>query len=352
MKGTLTYLTTLLFFSAFFSLNAKAQLQANFTASIKQGCSPLSVQFNDASAGNPTEWLWNLGNGGTSTFPDPGAIYITPGTYLVTLTVKNGNGETSTKIDSITVYSQPQVEFNASPPEGCAPLNVQFQDQSIAGSGTITSWVWDFGDGNQSNGQNPLHTYNISDTFNITLAVTNSFGCSQSLTKNEFIKINGTVTAGYSYTYIDACDPPVEINFKNQSVSSEALTYQWFFGDGGTSTEINPAHTYVSSGDYSVQLIAVNISGCRDTITQTVSISSAKANFSISGSSCINEPVFFEDSSSTRPLSANWQFGDGATAAGIASDSCLRKPRHIYNYHDRQFWYMRKYGTKKHYCYK
>ena len=70
---------------------------------------------------------------------------------------------------------------------------VNFTDKSDPGSGTIKTWLWDFGDGLGSSAQNPAHLYNLTDTFTVTLKVTNSFGCSHSVNKASFISVADTV---------------------------------------------------------------------------------------------------------------------------------------------------------------
>lgn len=304
-------------FTVLISANASAQLNADFTATMQQGCSPLVVQFNDASAGNPTQWLWDLGNGNTSTRQNPGATYFNPGKYTITLTIKNASGEnTVVKKDFIVVHANPTVSFSANPSDGCAPLNVFFTDKSIANDGTLSSWIWDFGDGTTSTLQNATHTYNISDTFSVTLNVTNSFGCKQTLQNKDLIKVGGLVKAGFNYNYTSICNTPATVTFINTSVANGALKYQWFFGDGSSSTNINPIHVYNNSGNFTVSLVAQNKEGCTNTYKQQISIGSAKANFTYTGG-CINEPVVFTDASSSLPINEIWNFGDGTTDTGF-----------------------------------
>ena len=306
----------LYFLPVFICINASAQLHADFNSNIKQGCSPLVVQFADSSAGNPAEWYWDLGNGAISTQKDPGAIYINPGTYTIKLHVKNGMGEDSIiKSDYIIVYENPSPSFKATPTEGCAPFNVDFNDKSKAGSGTIATWVWDFGDGITSNLQNPSHTYNISDTFDVILNVTNTFGCRKTLEQQSLIKVGGLVNANFNYQYNNVCNTPATVTFINASQSSEKLTYQWLFGDGTASTEENPVHVYATSGNFTVKFTAINENGCSDTYQNIISIGSAKADFDNS-TACVNEQVFFTDKSIPKPLSENWDFGDGETDTG------------------------------------
>src|SRR5215212_2310045 len=140
----------------FWHITASAQLTANFSASPLSGCSPLIVNFSDLSTGNPTQWRWDLGNGVISTLKNPSATYFNPGTYNIKLVVRNAAGADSiTRNQYITVHGNPTVDFMASDTTGCFPLPVHFTDQSTAGSGTVSNWQWDFGDGYLSSQQSP-----------------------------------------------------------------------------------------------------------------------------------------------------------------------------------------------------
>src|SRR5437763_13176359 len=131
---------------------SQAQLAANFSATPTAGCTPMVVIFSDLSTGNPTSWKWDLGNGTISFLQNPAVTYFTPGTYNVKLIIHNaaGNADSIIKNQYITVYSSPNVNFSGTPTTGCYPLPVQFTDLSLPLSGTITTWEWDFGDGNIS----------------------------------------------------------------------------------------------------------------------------------------------------------------------------------------------------------
>lgn len=309
-----TTLCLLLF--AFLYTRSSAQLKADFTSNTQQGCAPLVVQFVDASAGIPTQWFWDLGNGTTSTKQNPGVIYINPGTYTVKLVIKNASGQDSViKTNYITVYTYPTPALTVTPTNGCAPFNVKFTDKSVAGSGTVSNWIWDFGDGNVSTEQNPQHTYNISDTFDVSLTVVNSFGCRKTIRDTSLIKVGGLIRAGFTYTYNNICKPPSTIKFNDLSISKTPITYQWTFGDGAASTEKDPVHIYTTSGNFTAQLIIINEEGCSDTTSQTISIGGIKADFAFTNG-CVNEPIIFTDKSTPKPVSATWDFGDGGKATG------------------------------------
>src|SRR5262245_57583448 len=118
---------------------------ANFTSDLTQGCFPLTVKFNDVSTGTVTNWSWDFGNGNTSTLQNPSAVFSTPGTYDVTLTVSNGGApSTRTRAAYIVVHDLPAVDFSFDTNSGCAPLSVKFKDQTSTASGQIASWLWVF----------------------------------------------------------------------------------------------------------------------------------------------------------------------------------------------------------------
>ncbi len=303
-------------FFLFTGFLAQAQPIADFTATPTSGCPPLFVKFNDASSGNPTFYRWDLGNGTISFLPEPSVTYFNPGQYSVKLYVRNAQGEDSiVKTQYITVYALPTVAFTATPTTGCYPLPVQFTDQSAAGSGSIATWEWDFGDGNSSTLQNPAHTYTASGNYNVTLRVKNSNGCTRTLTKPQYIQINNGVTANFSNSIPNSCNPPAVINFQNLSTGTGTLSYQWSFGDGGVSAATNPVYAYNNTGSYTVTLIVSNATGCSDTIIRTnaITIGSVAASFTSPDSVCVNSPVSFINTSSPVPAAATWSFGDGTT---------------------------------------
>jgi gliding motility-associated-like protein len=299
---------------------SQAQLVANFTGTPVSGCAPLVVQFNDQSTGNPTQWRWDLGNGTISFLQNPAVTYFNPGQYNVKLVVRNANGADSVvKNQYISVFAQPTVAFTGTPTTGCYPLLVQFADQSAPGSGTIASWEWDFGDGTGANVQNPSHTYTSSGNYNVTLRVTNSNGCVRTLSRPQYIQISNGVTANFSNSAPNSCNPPATINFQNLTVGTGAIAYEWNFGDGGTSTLPNPTHVYAAMGSYTVTLIAINSTGCRDTIVKpnAITIGSVTGAFTGPDSVCVGAVAAFVNTSTPAPGGATWDFGDGTGATGI-----------------------------------
>ena len=310
-------------------LYSSAQLKPDFTADNVSGCSPLVVSFTDASTGNPTSYLWNLGNGTTSNRQNPSTTYFEPGKYTITLTIKNSLGADSiVKSQYITVNPKPVPKFTVNNTTGCFPLKTQFTDQTGADAGSIVKWEWDFGDGVLSNLQNPSHTYTSTGNFNVSLRITNSNGCVGSTTIGSYIRINTGVKANFSSSAASTCSAPATVNFVNNSTGSGALTYRWDFGDSSISTLQSPSHVYNTSGSFPVKLIVTNSQGCSDTITKNnfVTIGTVKADFTFPASSCEGASVTFTNTSNPAPGGALWDFGDGTKSTAISPVKVFNKP--------------------------
>lgn len=317
-------LTVALFFLVcgfFFGNRAVAQAPvAQFTSDITAGCAPIIVNFTDQSTNNPTSWFWDFGNGVTSTLQNPVATFFNPGTFTISLTATNASGSSTTvQTAYITVNDRPTVNFTASDTTGCSPFTVQFTDLSTPGSGSLASWLWDFGDGNTSTQQNPVHTYTNNGLFTVTLRVTNSAGCFNVFSKIQYIQIVNGVNADFSNSLATDCRPPSSISFTNLSTGPGNVTYQWFFGDGGTSTVASPNYTYVTAGTYTVTLIGTSDIGCSDTIVKSdlVVVQNVVSAITSPDSVCVGAPVNFVNATTPLPPAATWYYGDGGSQPGV-----------------------------------
>jgi PKD repeat protein len=251
------------------------QVRANFTTNNTNGTVPLFVQFTDVSTGSPQNFSWNFGDNATSTEQNPMHEYNVSGNYSVSETVGLGNAnDTMTKTDYITAQlpsaAPPIAQFyvsetNISIPDGVdTNTSVKFTDTSI-GVG-INAWVWVFGDGNTSNEQNPTHIYQKPGTYNVVLTATSPYGTSVSApTTLNIIQgaPNVTMMVNVSEGYV-----PLTVAFIDSTTNVSGQTY-WDFGDGSTSNESNPIHTYIDDGIYGATLI-VNRNGQNYSITQMI----------------------------------------------------------------------------------
>ncbi len=311
--------------------------EPDFSATPTSGVTPLEVTFTDASTNNPTSWSWNFGDGYSSTDQNPVHIYHNDGgttlAFTVSLTASNpGGSDTETKADYITVTPlAPAADFTASPVSGAAPLTVAFTDTS---TNNPTSWSWDFGDGSASTEQNPSHTYENSGgttrTFTVSLTATNDGG-SDTETKADYISVVPPApSADFSASPTNGTTP-LTVQFTDTSTNNPT-SWSWDFGDGATSAEQNPSHTYENAGGttrtFTVSLTATNDGGS-DTETKADYISvvppAPSADFSASPTSGTTPlTVAFTDASTNNPTSWSWDFGDGATSAE-------QNPTHTYD---------------------
>ncbi len=217
------------------------------------------ANFTTASTGT---LLWDFGDNSTSNLPNPTHTYTVAGTYTVTLTVTNNCGsETSTQTLVVAVVP-PTAVFTQSETDGCAPLTVNFTNASL---GNPSNYNWSFPGGTPSisNEANPTVVYNIAGTFSVQLTVSNAAG-SNSTSGFQIIHIGDLPNAQFAFTNTD-------LNVVFSNASNGAAFYEWNFGDGTTSNEANPSHTYSTSGEYVVTLTALNDCGT-DILTQTVTL--------------------------------------------------------------------------------
>ncbi len=151
--------------------------------------------------------------------------------------------------------SLPVADFVGNPTSGCAPLTVDFTDQS---EGDIIAWDWDFGDGGTSTDQNPTHVYQNAGNYTVSLMVTAAEG-TDTETKVNYISVSDVPVADFVGSP-DSGSAPLTVNFTDLSTGNPTA-WSWVFGDGGTSFLQNPTHTYNSPGVYTVTLTASNACG-------------------------------------------------------------------------------------------
>ncbi len=160
----------------------------------------------------------------------------------------------------------PVANFSATPTSTCTGI-IQFSDLS---SYSPTSWLWNFGDGQTSTSQSPLHTYSSDGTFTVSLTATNSIGSDQIVITN-YVTVNSPPIAGFTYSV----NQP---DYTFTSTSTNATSYMWNFGDGNTSTSQNPTYTYTTPDTFNVTLTVYNTCGS-DSVTQNIIVTSINIHF-------------------------------------------------------------------------
>ncbi|MFT5232524.1 MAG: PKD repeat protein/subtilisin family serine protease [Candidatus Krumholzibacteriia bacterium] len=289
---------------------------ADFTADNTEICTGTTVQFTDASTGDPETWIWNFGEGSPSANQNPSHTYNIPGVYTVTLAVTAPEGDADVaKIDYITVTGPPVVSFTPSSLTFItAGDNVIFTDTT---TGDPTSWVWDFGDGGSSAVQNPTYMFNTPGLYHVKLKAFNTCG-PDSLTINNLIVVGvpALPTAAFSFTPDTGCTD-LEVTFTDESTGSPT-GWAWDFGDGNNANVASPVHSYTTGGSFDVTLIVTNAGGA-DTLSiadAVVVTAGPAAAFSVSDSTGVAPlNVTFTDNSTGTPTAWAWDFGDGGSSS-------------------------------------
>ncbi len=229
-------------------------------------------------------------------------------------------------IDDVEVTGSTDIltaDFEGDPTIGVAPLFVNFTDLSYGG--TVDTWEWDFGDGNTSSNQNPSNEYFDPGLYDVTLIVSGPNG-SDTLTEIGYIDVQYPPPVADFEGFPTSGNIPLIVDFTDLS-TGDIDTWEWDFGDGNTSTDQNPQHTYSTAGSFTVSLIVAGPGGS-DTATFTdyifASIEIPVAEFE--GTPTIGEAplmVNFTDLSTGEIDSYKWHFGDG-------DSSEVQNPQHEY----------------------
>jgi PKD repeat protein len=321
------------------------------TADFDWSCDHLACGFTDASAdpdGDLAGWRWRFGDGTSSEEREPTHSYEEPGTYTVTLTVTDQGGASDEASDEVRPTSAssppanraPQAEFDLD----CQDLRCTFSDRSDDEDGTLESWRWDFGDGASSNQRSPSHTYQSAGRYDVVLTVTDDDAAEDTRTRTAEPDAPAPPPPPPPPPP-DPNDPPAaEFDIECQELrcafldrsgdgDGSVVSWQWDFGDGASSRERNPSHSYQTPGRYDVLLLVTDNDGAADTKVHTAdpqappptpANKAPEADFDVH---CEERTCTFEDKSKDDDgsiVSWTWTFGDGGT-------SSQQNPVHTYD---------------------
>lgn len=255
--------------TAFFNFNIIENVTASASASTTLGCIPLTIDFTSFTNSAQGNYLWNFGNGFTSTLENPTVTYNNIGVYNVTLIVTDSSScnITDTAFITITAVNDSAIA-NIQVQEiffGCDSLRVNLSANYTGGTHT-----WNMGNGDIVTGQNTSYTYTNFGFYTITYVLTDNDAICQNTDSAsyeiEFFRTNAQVSASDTAGCI-----PLLVDFEN--LSSNSASYIWNDGLGNTGFSATlPSVEYASTGIFNFTLIAVDSSSCNITDTATISI--------------------------------------------------------------------------------
>jgi len=239
-----------------FTINPKpCDDRIDFNADRNTGSAPLTVNFADNSRISGVSYAWFANNEPIGTGKNLKFVFPEPGKYSIRLEITDGKGDVTqlTKEWYINVLSTPVADFSYDPKSVTVGEPIQFLDQS---TGKPTSWLWHFGDGSSSPLQSPVYAYQNPGIYTIMLTVSGENGISaESATQTITVQGSSTpVVADFKTEVTNGTN----VQFTDLSSGFGITSWVWDFGDGETSTERNPKHTYLKEGTYQVSLTVSN----------------------------------------------------------------------------------------------
>ena len=297
-------------------------VQSDFSADSMLGCIPLPVNFTDQSTADTTitGWNWSFGDLNFSSDTNPSHIYTTPGidSFLVILVVTDIIGCSNIAADTIRI-SVPNADFASQARITCGERDtVSF----IPFDPTHSAYIWSFGDGDSSFLPMPEHPYDAPGNYSVTLAVTDTLGCSNTSARNVFIFNPEFPEAGFE-TNVDTLEElcfPLLVNFTDTSIISSFASRSWDLGTGNPVVPLPSIGTlYGQPGTYEVELIVRTTFGCADTATRSLVIGGPSADFTLSPNTiCKGQDITFTIVNPVDVESFLWDFGDGTGEGAIS----------------------------------
>lgn len=311
------------------------ELFADFTVEEPEICAGDTAHFtfleqcgNFNNLNQFDELQWNYGDGTTETVNNitlstvnAKHVYQSGGNYTVRLVALDSLGCRDTIFKNITVWQNPVAQFTYS--DQCFQDITQFTDASTQGDFPIAGHAWLI-DGNQVIQQNTAYQFQAPGTYSVGLGVQDTYGCIDTvvhqvqifeLPQAAFLPIDDCYSANYPFD-------------DQSSIGSGTVdSWQWDFGDAGTSLQQDPTHTYLGYGQYDVTLIVLSNQGCGDTLVQTIILHDNPVPGFVIPNICQLEPMqYFDTASIQEGTIVNWSY-----ALGDGTNSSVQDPTHIYS---------------------
>ena len=230
---------------------------ADFTIDNAVGCMPLTVEFTNTTISDTAieSYEWDFGDKNFYFQQDTSHTYTKIGIFTVELIVTDSIGCQDTIImEDLITSSRPIPAFTTPDRFLCVGDTIGFASTS---EGTITDWLWNFGDDSISTAENPQHAYSDSGYFSVSLYLTDILGCDSLFEETDYIHVQAKPKADFTADDTVGACWPAKINFSNQSVDSTYINkWKWDFGDSSAiSTIQHPDKTYTQPGSYDVNMV-------------------------------------------------------------------------------------------------
>jgi gliding motility-associated-like protein len=294
------------------------------------GCVTDTVYFNENSTntgGRPVyKWRWLFHDNSIDSIKTPKKLYSAAGNFDIKLQVVTDVGcRSDTIAKTIAITTVPIAAFTASTPR-CPGLPITFNSTSTVNVGTLTKWVYNWGDGSPVdtffNGNPITHTYLTAGTYSVTHSVYTNSGC-RAVTAPFGLVVNRRPVANFLLP-ANVCLPQGLATFNNTTTISDGtlplMGFQWNFGDASpVTTTITGTHNYSAVGPFNVQLIATSNNGCADTSVKVFNNIRPRptAGFTNNPEVCLKDSLQFTDASNGNGgtiQTHNWDFGDATTS--------------------------------------
>ncbi|MBT9189036.1 PKD domain-containing protein [Zobellia russellii] len=314
-------------------------------ASPSSGTAPLKVNFTGNNSSDDEEvknYGWNFGDGSSSNEANPSHTFEKAGTFKVVLTVQDAQGKIDTEETTITVKAKennaPTAVAKASVTSGEAPLKVTFDGKESSDDIGVTSYLWDFKDGDKGSSSSTSHTFTKAGTYEVVLTVKDKDGLenTDTITITVTEKENKAPTAKASANTTEG-EAPLDIQFKgsNSTDDTAVKNYFWDFKDGSTSTSSNPSHIFTKKGTYNVILTVTDEDGLKDSDTITITITETEneapvavaSGSPLTGDAPLNVQFSSNNSTDDKEITGYfWDFKDGSTTTNKNPSHSFSEP--------------------------
>lgn len=286
-------------------------------------------------------FLWDFGDGGTSTASNPVHTYTTAGNYTVNFTALTNHNCSATYSNIVSILPSPVMAFNTASVNACTASNFSFTNNSSIALGSTFTHTWNFVGSSgttTTSANNPIHSFPGTGTYTVKLIGVSNLGCPD--TALQIITVYPLPIVNFNRT--DNCEKAI-FGVTTTPVSGTVTSYSWDFGDpasgaANTSTLQNPTHQYPGPGLYPIQVTIVSNQNCVATFPSSVTVYPnpyADIALSVPATNCTRTFTLSSANSSVANIGSStitnytWAFG-GAGTSTLANPSFTFPTHGIY----------------------